>query len=274
MIANRPPFAASQELQRTAEQLIKYPILALPAAIASVVMVAVIFIGVLSAIATVVAGSAAGGHVGTGVGLGTGILIGTTLFALGLVGIYVGQAMVVAAAPAVLEDRPPDLGMAFRVTLARLPDLGVAAIATFALAIVPIALCLVLIGIPLLLALGYLLMYVPAAVVIGNEGGIDAIKTSYRIATTQVNDSFICWLGTILAAIAGSVANSMAIHIPIINLIAGFVVGGFTSAYAMLLTVKFYLALRDGAPPVMQAPPVTPAGSPPAGFGGPPTVIR
>lgn len=274
MISNRP-FVAAEELQRPAELLVKYPILALPTGVAHVVMVAILFISVVSAVASVIAGGAAAGHVGTGIGLGTGILIGTCLFALGLVVVYVGQAVVVAAAPSVLENQPPDLGTAFRVTLARLPDLAVAAVATFALALVPIALCLILIGIPLLIALGYLLMYVPAAVVIGNEGGIEAIKTSFRLSTTRVSESFVCWLGIILALIAGAAANSLAIHIPIVNLIAGFVVGGFTSAYASILSVRFYLALRDGAWPANQssAPPPQPP-QPPGGYSGPPTVIR
>jgi hypothetical protein len=271
LIANRPQFAAAEELQRMAELLVKYPVLALPTAVASVVMVAILFIGVLAAVAAVVAGHAAAGQVGTGVGVGTGIVIGAGLLMVGLIAVYVGQAMVVAAAPFALEDRPPNLGTALRVTIARLPDLAVAAVVTFLIALIPIALCIVLIGIPLLIALGYLFMYVPAAVVIGNEGGIAAIKTSFRIATTRVNESFICWLGTILALIAGSAANSFAIHIPVVNLIAGFVVGGFTSAYAALVSVRVYLALRDGGAPGIAPAPAT---SPAPGIGGPPTIVR
>jgi hypothetical protein len=124
-----------------------------------------------------------------------------------------------------------------------------------------------LIGLPLLLLLGYFLMYVPAAVLIGNEGGVAAIKTSFRLTTQRVGESAIAWLGMFLAMIAGSIANSIAIHIPIVNLIAGFAIGGFTSAYSALLSVSYYLALKDYVPP-------PPAALPPRSYGGPPSVIQ
>jgi hypothetical protein len=229
-------------------------------------MVIIIF-SVLSVIASTVLGGATGGHIGTGLGFGTGLLVGLVLVLLGIVAIYVAQAMVVAAAPGVYEGRPPDLGAAFAVTLRRLPDLCVALLATFALAIIPAILCFVLIGFPLLLVLGYFLMYVPAAVVVGNEGGIAAIATSFRITTQRFNESIIGWLGLIAALIAGYIANSVAIHLPLINLLAAFAIGGFTHAYAALITVRFYLALRSDLPPLAPqqlAPPPPPVGGPPS----------
>ncbi len=266
MIGGSPAFTPAEELQRDAELLLKHWVLAIPTAVASLLMVLIVFLSLLSALATTAAGYAAGGHTGTAVGLGTGLLIGAGLFLLGSLALYVAQAMVVAASPSVLADQPPNLGTALRVTLARMPDLSVAAIACFALAIVPLALCIVLIGFPLLIVLGYFLMYVVPAVIVGGEGGIDAIKTSFRITTTRVGESLIGWLGMILAIVAGSIANTLVVHIPILNLIAGFAIGGFTSAYSALLGVSFYLGLKDAGATAAQAPP--------ASYGGPPSIIR
>jgi hypothetical protein len=261
----RTTFSPADELQRVAEILVKYWVLALPTAVASLLLVVLVVVSVLSLIVTVLAGHAAAGYVGTGLGLGSGVLIGSALFSIGLFVAYVAQAMTIAAAPAAFEDRPPDLVVALRVTLARLPQLVIAAVATFALALIPLALSIVIVGIPLLIVLGYFLMFVPAAVIVGNEGGIEAIKTSFAMTTQRPGECLICWLGTILALVAGVIANGIAVHFPIINLIAGFVIGGFTSAYAALLTVRFYLAIRDGLPLPLQQPP---AGT----IGGPPTI--
>jgi hypothetical protein len=263
LTAGTPAFNPANELQRDAELLVKYWVLAIPTAVASLVMVLIVILSVLSVVGTGLAGYAAGGHTGTALGLGSGILIAVALLVAGAVILYVAQAMSMAASPAVLADQPPNLGTALRVTLARLPDLTVASLACFALAIVPLALSIVLIGLPLLVILGYFLMYVLPAVIVGGEGGIEAIKTSFRITTTRVGESLIGWLGMILALVAGSIANTLVVHIPIVNLIAGFAIGGFTSAYAALLGVSFYLGLR-GAAPVVQTPPV--------GYGGPPSV--
>ena len=285
MIARSPVFEPAAELQRDAELLIKYWILAIPTAVASLAFAIIVFISVIGVVAGAIAGSAAAGHTGTALGLTSGILVAFVAFCLGIIALYVASAMVIAEAPAVLEDRPPDLAAGLAKTLQRLPDLMVAMLATFALAFIPFILCFVLIGIPLLLVLGYFLMYVPAAVIIGNEGGIAAIRTSFRIATQQVSASLIGWLGLFLVMVAGSVANSILIHIPLVNFVAAFAIGGFTSAYSALVTVSFYLRLRDLPPPQASAPapymnlgatapPSPPPGEPPLAPGGPPTIIR
>jgi hypothetical protein len=263
----RTAFSPADELQRVAEILAKYWVLALPTAVASLLLVALVVVSVLSMIATVLVGHAAAGHVGTGLGLGSGVLVGSVLFSLGLFVAYLAQAMTIAAAPAAFEGRPPNLGAALGLTIARLPQLLVAAAATFALALIPLALSIVVVGIPLLIVLGYFLMFVPAAVIVGNEGGIRAIKTSFAMTTQRPGECIICWLGTILALVAGVIANGIAVHLPVINLIAGFVIGGFTSAYAALLTVRFYLAIRDGLTLPVQQPPAAAAA-----IGGPPTI--
>jgi len=265
LIAGPAAFEPAAELQRAAELLLKYWTLAIPTAVASLLFGVIVIFSVISVVASVFLGHATGGQVGTGLGLGAGILVGLGLVFVGSVALYVGQAMVMAAAPAVLEDRQPDLSESVAVTFRRLPDLTVAMVLTFALAVIPIVLSFVLIGLPLLLLLGYFLMYVPAAVIVGNESGVAAIQTSFRITTQRVSESVIGWLGLVAALVAGSIANSILIHIPIINLIAAFAVGGFTSAYSALISVRFYLALRDAGPPARLPPPA---------YGGPPAVIR
>lgn len=281
MIARPLGFEPASELQRAAELLVKYWVLAVPTAVASLIFAVIVVLSVLGVVVTTIAGGAAAGHAGTAAGLGSGILLALVLFFLGIVALYVAAAMVTAEAPAVLEDRPPDLAAGLAKTLQRLPDLIVAMLATFALALIPLVLCFVLIGIPLLFVLGYFLMYVPAAVIVGNEGGLAAIRTSFRITTQRVGESVICWLGCFIAMIANAVANSILVHIPLINFVAAFAIGGFTSAYTALITVRFYVALRDLPPPQAGVPspqagvqPPSSGEPPPAGYGGPPTVIR
>jgi len=269
MIAGPVAFSPADRLQRAAELLSKHWTIALPTALASVVLVGVVFFGVISVVVGTLLGHAAAGHVGTGLGLGTGLVVAASAFGVACLALLVAHAISVAAAPEVLADRAPDLAAAFFTVVRRLPDLIVAFVACLLLAIVPLLLCFVLIGIPLIFVLGYLLMYVPAAVIIGGEGGLTAIATSIRIARTRVGESVVAWLGLFIANVVAAVVNGIAVHIPFVNLVIGFVVGGLVTAYAALVIVDFYGELRSDAVPQPQPQPV-----PSLPYGGPPTIIR
>ena len=112
MIARAPVFEPANELQRAAELLIKYWILAVPTAVASLAFAIIVILSVLGVVAGALAGSAAG-HAGTALGLTSGILVAFVAFCLGIIALYVASAMVMAEAPAVLEDRPPNLAAGF-----------------------------------------------------------------------------------------------------------------------------------------------------------------
>jgi hypothetical protein len=274
MISGRPAFSPSGELQRAAELLSRYWTLAIPTALASLALGAVIIFGILSVVATAVLGHFAAGHVGTGLGLGMGLVVFCGLLLLGFIALYIAQGVVIRAAEDVLEDRPPDLAASFGAVLPRVPALLTALAACAAIWFVPLIFSVVLIGLPFLVLAGYFTMYVPAAVIVGGEGGLQAVGTSFRLASQHVGESVVAWIGMVIAIIAGQVANAVCAHLPIVNLIVPFAVGGLTSAYAALVGASFYAALRDGAPAgaYVSAGTMPPPPQPPRS--GPPQIIR
>ena len=61
-----------------------------------------------------------------------------------------------------------------------------------------------------------------AAVVIGGESAFAAIATSARIARTRVGDTVVLSIGVIAVTLLGSFVNGIVVHIPLVNLVAGF----------------------------------------------------
>jgi hypothetical protein len=274
---SRPAFSPADELQRCAEMLFKYWVLAVPPAVASVAIVLVVFATVLTLVGSVFAGAfLGGGHsaTGAGFGFGFGAIVGLGGIVLGFVALNLTQAVTMHAALDAFADRRPNLEASFRAVLPRLGDLSLAMLLSFALLIVPALLCVVLIGIPLLLVAVYLLIYVQAAVVLGGEDAFTALGTSLRLARTHVGHTIVLAIGVIVVWVLGSVANALFVHVPLVNLVAGFAIGGLTSAYVAMATGRFYLVLRDLPPDSANAtPPPPPAAPPPANY-GPPTMLR
>jgi hypothetical protein len=269
MVSGRPAFNPADELQRAAELLSRHWTLAVPTALASLGLGAVIIFGLISVVATTLLGHFAGGHVGTGLGLGMGLFVFSGLLLVGFLALYLAQAVVIHAAENVLADQAPDLGASLLAVLPRIPALLTALATCLAIWFVPMLFSVVLIGLPFLVVAGYLTMYVPAAVIVGGEGGLQAVGTSFRLTTGHVGESVVAWIGMLIAIIVGQVATAICAHLPIVNLIVPFAVGGLTSAYAALVGASFYAALRGGAGPTVFAP-----GGPPPPIGGPPQVIR
>jgi hypothetical protein len=268
MTAQSPASLAADKLQRCAELLGRHWLLALPTALASLALVAVLFFGVIAVVFGVIAGHVTGGHLGAGIGLGSGLLVALSLFALALAALYLAHALVVAASADVLADRPPNFGTAFVTLIRRLPDLVLAFFLCLAISIVPLVLCIVLIGIPLLIVAGYFLMYVPAAILVGGQGAVAAIATSVRIARSRVGESVVAWLGLLVANVVGVTVNGVVSHIPLVNFLVAFAVGGLTASYGALVIADFYMWLS----PVYGGPP--PAyGGPEPSYGGPPATL-
>lgn len=241
-------FDAAGELGNAFRVLSDRWTLALPTAIASLVIGAIIFF-VIGAV--LVSGGAALvlGHTGaalaaleagaTGVALAIGLIALVSTFA---------HAMVMAAAHEAWADRDPDYSAAFRLTMNRFPALVVLAFLNALLFAIPVALSFLVIGIPLLFVVGYFLMYARAAVVVGGEDPISAIGTSFRLASTHVRPSLIAFAGILGAFIVARIVDLFTIHIPGIGLLTSFFVGGATAAYMALVEVRFYELLRDRVP--------------------------
>jgi hypothetical protein len=268
----QPASSPVDQLQRAAEVLSKNWILALPTAIASLLFGVILVVGVLSMAAALFVGHAAAGGLGAVAGLGTGALIVAVLAIIGLLLLIFAQAIVISASEDAWQGRPVNLGASLALAGARLPDLVVAFIISALIMIVPIALCFVFIGVPLVLVGAYFLMYVTPAVMIGRENGTGAVSTSFRIASQNVGPSLIAFAGIVGAAIVASIAEGITAHIPIVHFIVWFAVGGLTAAYAALLTARFYDMLRGSVPLAATAGGYVPPPPPPDS--GPPTVIR
>jgi hypothetical protein len=241
--------------------------------VASLLIVGVVFATIVTVVGSALAGGLLGGAhpaAGAGLGLGLGAVVGLGGMLLGFVALNIAQAVTMHASLDAYADRPPDLSASFRAILPRLGDLAVSMLATFLILLVPFVLCFVLIGIPLVIVAIYFTIYVQAAVIIGGEDGITAIRTSIRLAREHVSQTVILALGVIAASIVGSFANTLVVHIPFVNLVAGFAIGGLTSAFVAMATARFYSVLRDLPPAAAYSPPPTPAGD----YGGPPTIVR
>jgi hypothetical protein len=251
--------------------LFKYWVIAVPPALASVAIVLVVFATIVTLIGTALAGALLGGDhpsAGAGVGFGLGSILGLGGIVLGFVALNVAQAVTMHASLDAFADRTPDLAASFRAIAPRLRELSISMFLSFVLLIVPIALCFVLVGIPLVLVATYFLIYVQAAVVLGGERAIPAIATSARIATTHVGHTLILAIAVLAVTFGGSIANAALVHIPLLNILTGFAIGGLTSAFVAMATARFYTVLHDLPPDSAYANVPAPPPPPPASLTG------
>lgn len=252
----KSPIDAPAELQRAAELLFKNWMLAVPTALASLI------IGILAifAFGTVIASALAGGVIAGRAGAG----IATVLAALPLLALYLviagvltilAQAVVIHAAEDAWEGRPLDFGRSFTVAVGRLVPLIGAFILVGLVLIIPAALMIVFIGFLLLLVVGFFLMYVLPAVVLGDQGPAGALTESYRIVRENIMPSLIAFIGIVVAAAIGGIVNGLLHHGAILSLLGSLIVGGFVSAYIALVAARFYILLREQTSVAVQAPP-------------------
>jgi hypothetical protein len=239
-----PQFSATRELEAAARILSARWTLALPTAVASLLIAGIVFFVIGAVIVSAVAAILMGGHGGSFAAVTAGA--STVALALGVMALIstAAHAVVLAAAHDAWSRRDSDYGAAFRVTLARFPALLVAAFATALLYAIPVFLSFFIVGIPLLFVLGYFLMYVRAAIIIGGEDGFTAIGTSFRMAAGNSGPSLVAFGGMIAAFIVGRIVDAATIHLPLIGLVTAFFVGGATAAYVALVEVRFYELLR------------------------------
>ena len=247
-MTNQSPaiFDPAHELQRSAELLVKQPVLGLPMAVASVVTVIVIFASVLAGIASLIAAAAVPhGAVAIAALLPT-IGVGC---AVAIVGYAFATLVTICAAPDVLSDRPVDWRRAMHLAASNFWNFALLLVIGGVASLIILPLCFVLVGIPLLFAVWYFTTYASVAVALDGQTALEALATSFRITTTRVPESIVAWIGIVVAFLIGAAANGVLGHLPFINVVAAFLIGGFTASYAELVRVRFYLALRvPGAP--------------------------
>ena len=239
-----PQFSATRELEAAARILSARWTLALPTAVASLLIAGIVFFAIGAVIVSAVAAILMGAHGGAFAAVSAGA--STVALSLGVMALIstAAHAVVLAAAHDAWSGRDPDYAAAFRVTLARFPALLVAAFATALLYAIPVFLSFFIIGFPLLFVLGYFLMYVRAAIIIGGEDGLTAFGTSFRLAASNSGPSLVAFGGIIAAFIIGRIVDAATIHLPLIGLVTAFFVGGATAAYIALVEVRFYELLR------------------------------
>lgn len=170
----------------------------------------------------------------------------------GLVGalvLAIAHAAVYSGAEEAWQGRAPSIGAAIGVGLSKLPQMIVA----FLILLIPFIICgllaAVFIGIPLLIALGFLMMFVLPAIVIGGAGGWPAIQESWRLTTKNFGPSAMAFLAVVVISIIGTIINLVLGHIPIIGQIIGLVISIAVGVFSALVVVRFYDLLRGGARP-------------------------
>ena len=245
---------AMAELQSAFQLLLKNITLAVVPIVA--MFVCGLFFVVIAAV-TVGTGAIAGGFNNPGALMGA---IGGGLIWFGIAGLLsivvslIANASVIASSENVWQGRPADLGAGVSRALSKLGDLVIAGLVLGIIA--------VLVGWTLIggVALGFLMMFVPSAIVVGDQRAFEAMGTSWRLTTQNFAPSFSAFLGLIVAGIAAGIINLIVGHILIVGQVIALIVFGFVIAYASLVTVRFYNLLTSGSAPAVAAspPPASP----------------
>jgi hypothetical protein len=254
------------ELQNAFNVLFKNWVLAVPPALVSL-LGGLFFIFVVGAmIASALGASYMAGYAPPGqepaatkgiIGLlaagGLTMIVG--IIVIGLLSLL-AQAVVMGGAERVWHGEPADLGHGVGKGLSKLPPL----VLLFIIAGIVFLICavIIIIGWIAAIVLAFLFMYTVPAIVVGNEGVMQALGTSYRLVTKNFGPSALAFLGIVVVSIVGAVINRifLGIHVlgPVLGLVVTLVVGGLTSAYAALVLVRFYDLLRGAATAVTPGP--------------------
>ncbi len=241
---------AMAELQNAFQALTKNWILAVPTGVAALVATAFFVFVIAATIASIAgAGMLGGFHPGTAAALaGAG---GATFFLGGIIIVLLfllAHATVMGAAENVWRGQPADLAGGMQKAIRRLPALVVLFLIGIVVGIVCGVLVLALgLGIILALLLGFFWMYAIPAIVIGNQGALEALGTSYRLVRSNVGASLTAFLGIIVVTIIGEIIIRLFHFIAPLSIVVAFIVGGLTYAYAALVAVRFYDLLRAPA---------------------------
>jgi len=250
-MVNRP-IDAMAELQNAFQVLFKNWVLALRTGVAALVSTAFFLFVVLATMGSVVGAGVLGGTspkaamalIGAG---GLTFIVGGVVIAI----LYLlACATVMAAAEDVWRGQPADLARGSSKALSKLGPL----IVLFLISIVVVIVCGVLIlalglGIILAIVLGFLWMYALPAIVVGNQGAMQALGTSYRLVRQNLAPSLMAFLGIIVVTFIGEFVIRLFHGLPALGIIVAFAVGGLAYAFSALVAVRFYDLLSAPAIP-------------------------
>jgi hypothetical protein len=253
---------AIAELQNAFQALLKNWVLAIPTGVAALVASAFLVFVVLATVGSLVGAGMMGATGGqqtpnpsallalAGAGGVTFIVGGVVIFILYLL----ACAAVMAAAEDVWRGQPADLAKGISKAFGRLGPLLVLFFISIVVGIVCGLLIIALgLGIILAIVLSFFWMYALPAIVISNQGAMQALGTSYRLARQNLAPSLIAFLGIIVVTFVGQIVLGLFKHVPALEIILAFAIGGFTYAFSALVAVRFYDLLSA---PVAPATPV------------------
>ncbi len=244
-------FDAVAEAQNGFKLLLKNWILAVPTAIVSLIQTILFVVTVGAALAAIMAGT----YGSTGLGAMAGAFSGVTglLFLVVALLMLVAHAAVMSAARDAWNGKAPDIAAGLAHGLSRIVDLLIAGILLFLMFVVTII-------IPVLgaLVVGFLMMYVLPAIILGGQGAIAAISSSYRLVTTNFSQTIVGFLAILVVVIVGNLISRMFLFVPGVNFVVSLIVGGLAYAYAAIILGRFYTLLTEGAPAGTLAAPMPP----------------
>ena len=240
---------SSLELQRAFDILKRHWEIAWPTAIASLAIALFVVSFILTTLAGIIGVVAAHNAAPIAATIGASFLTYAFLALIAVVFVaLIANAMVVEAAECAWHDDRIDWRSIFRHAVSKLPALIVATFLAFLIMLIPMALTFVIVGIPLILVVGFFLIYTLPSIVIGGHGGGDAIAESFRLAKDHAGPTLVAFAGIVISLVVAQFAHLFFAHIPLVGFLIAFAVGGLCTAYAALVSVRFYTLLREGSP--------------------------
>jgi len=241
------PIDAMAELQNAFQALFKNWILAVPTGVATLVATAFFLFVVIATLGSLVGAGVVGGMSPkaamalAGAGGLTFIVGGVVIFILYLL----ACAAVMAAAEDVWRGQAADLASGISTAFRKLGPLLVLFLISIVVGVICIVLVLALgLGIILAILLSFFWMYALPAIVIGNQGALQALGTSYHLVRQNLAPSLTAFLGIAVVTFIGEFVTRLFHGVPALAVIIAFAVGGLTYAYSALVAVRFYDLLR------------------------------
>jgi len=229
------PFA---ELESAARALGKNLPLAIIPAVGSLIIVAVCSLTAVGGGLWAMGAAAFGNWAALLAALGAmalGVLL--TVVVAVIVGLL-ASAAAAAGAQSVWQSHPPDLGADVGKAVSRMGDLLAAG---FLITLIAIAISWTIVG-PVILS--FFMLYVIPAIVVGGEGGIAAMGTSWRLATQQVGYTFAAFVGILAFSIVAAIASGIVGHIIVLGWLIAAIAWGLDVTFAALVSVRFYELLK------------------------------
>jgi len=175
-----------------------------------------------------------------------GPILGIFVVVMILLGLL-AQAVVIGGAEHVWHGQPADLMGGVNKALSKVPPLFGLFLIAAVIGFFCLLLSFILIGPLVGIVLAFMFMYTLPAIVVGNEGVLAALGTSWRLVRANFGPSALAFIGIFVAYIIGGVIEMVFSSLHLLSVVINLIVGGLTAAFAALVVVRFYDLLR-GAP--------------------------